>query len=165
MTCRFVFDSSPNPVKKRSIDLYHSLLGRNQLGLPEGRRLIFSKATSSKEEEQSKMENLPNKMLTVLMVRLFTFFTSQHFPAENEAPTKYPYPVVSIYLVISRVYKLYGGRESSQDKAIIRKGGLVRASFNTAGSVNKCSAFCFQHSRQEAGQQYSSIECSRDARG
>lgn len=70
---------------------------------------------------------------------------------------KYPSPVVTIYLANSRAFKLLGSRESSQDKAIIRKGGLVRASFNTAGSVNKRSAFCSQHSWQEAGQQYSSI--------
>lgn len=88
MASRFVFKSSPNPVKKRSIDLWRSLLGINQLGRPEGERLNVRKAACLKGEEQSKMENLSNEMLTVLMVRLFAFFTLQHFPAENKAPMK-----------------------------------------------------------------------------
>lgn len=88
--------------KKRSPDLQHSLLVIDQLGLQEGKHFNVTKATSLKEEEQSKMENLPDKMLTELMVRLFTFFTLQHFPAEYKAPVKYGSPVVAIYLAIKQ---------------------------------------------------------------
>lgn len=61
---------------------------------------------------------------------------------------------LAIYLVISKSYICLW--KCSQKKAIPRKGGLVRASFNTAGSGNKRSAFCSPHSWQEVSQQYSS---------
>lgn len=99
---RLISNSSPKLVEKRSIDLKLSLLGGKQLGLAESKHLNFSKAASLKEEGQSKMENLLNKMLMLLMVRLFTFFTLQHFPAENKAPMKCPPPVAAIYLAIKQ---------------------------------------------------------------